>query len=92
MLRQYNATRFTLQQIGGTTRKVGTVPVGAILRLQGGTKIRVEGWIPRDYATRENGKYATKRIAGGHMATVRRLSDNHTFPISDVFLINAPEA
>ena len=73
-------------------RKVGTVPVGAILRLQAGTKIQIEGWIPRDYATREQGKYVTKRMAGGHMAIVRRLSDNHVFPISDAFLINAPEA
>ena len=92
MLRQYNAPRFTLQYIGGITRKVGTVPVGAILRLQAGTKIRIEGWIPRDYAIRENGKYVTKRITGGHMAIARRLSDNHLFPISDVFLFNAPEA
>ena len=93
MLRQYNdAQRFTYQEIGGTVRKVGTVPVGAILRLPAGTKIRVEAWIPRDYATYERGVYSTKRIARGHKAKVRRLYDNLVFPISDVFLIDAPEA
>ncbi|TKA94336.1 hypothetical protein FAZ78_22875 [Cereibacter changlensis] len=92
MLHQYNPQRFTFREIGGAIRKVGTVPVGAILRLPAGTKIRVEAWIPRDYATRQGGVYTTKRIAGGHMAQVRRLSDNLVFSISDVFLVNAPEA
>ena len=34
MLHQYNPQRFTFREIGGAIRKVGTVPVGAILRLQ----------------------------------------------------------
>ncbi len=92
MLHQYNPPRFTFREIGGTTRKVGTVPVGAILRLRAGAKIRVEAWLPRDYATYERGRFSTKRVSGGHMALVRRLSDNAVFPISDVFLIDAPAA
>ena len=46
----------------------------------------------RDYATYQRGVFSTKRISGGHMALVRRLSDNAVYPISDVFLIDAPEA
>ncbi|MDE3240890.1 MAG: hypothetical protein KGN33_18185 [Paracoccaceae bacterium] len=92
MIRQYNAPRFTIRQIGGKTRKVGTVPTGAILRLRTGMKIRVEAWLPRDYATYQRGAFTTKRIAGGHVALVRRLSDNFVFPISDIFLLLAAEA
>ena len=92
MLHQYNPQRFTIREIGGIRRKIGTVPVGAILRLRAGAKIRVEAWLPRDYATYQRGVFSTKRISGGHMALVRRLSDNAVYPISDVFLIDAPEA
>lgn len=92
MLHQYNPARFTFREIGGIRRKVGTVPVGAILRQRAGAKIRVEAWIPRDYATYERGKFSTKRVSGGHIALVRRLSDNTVFPISDVFLLDAPAA
>lgn len=92
MQHQYHPQRFTIREIGGIARKIGTVPVGSILRLEAGTKIRVEAWLPRDYPVYRNGRFTKKRIAGGHMAQVRRLADNHLFTISDVFLVNAPEA
>lgn len=92
MLHQYNPPRFTVREIGGIRRKIGTVPVGAIVRLRAGAKIRVEAWLPRDYATYSRGVFSTKRVSGGHMALVRRLSDNALYTISDVFLIDAPAA
>ncbi|KFI24907.1 hypothetical protein CDV52_15875 [Haematobacter missouriensis] len=36
--------------------------------------------------------FRTKRIAGGHLALVRRLRDNQVFPLSDCHLLDAPEA
>lgn len=92
MLRQYNPARFILAEVGGVVRKIGTIPVGSILRLQAGTKVRVEAWIPRDYALFHRGGYHTVRIVGGHMALVRRLSDGRLLRISDSFLVDAEQA
>lgn len=91
MLRQYNPSRFTLVELQGAVRKIGTIPVGTILRLPAGTKVRVEAWIPRDYALFHRGGFHTVRIAGGHMALVRRLSDGRLLRISDTFLVDAEE-
>lgn len=91
MLRQYNPQRFRYETIRGNTCKVGTVEVGAILNVRG-TKVRVEAWIPRDYSIYERGHFQTRRIAGGHMALVRNLRTNRQFPLSDVWLLDAPEA
>lgn len=92
MLRQYNPPRFSLVELGGAVRKIGTIPVGSILRLTAGTKVRVEAWIPRDYALFSRGRFRTVRIAGGHLAMVRRLSDGRLFWISDAYLVDAEEA
>lgn len=91
MLRQYNPQRHRVEMIGGSPRNVGTVPVGAILMVRN-VKIRVEAWIPREYAVYERGRFTTRRIAGGHMALVRNLRSNAQFPLSDAWLVDAAEA
>lgn len=91
MLRQYNPQRHRIEMIGGSRRKVGTIGVGAILMVRG-VKVRIEAWIPREYATYERGRFTTRRIAGGHMALVRNLRTNRQFPLSDAWLLDAPEA
>ena len=90
MLRQYNPQRHRIETIGGSVRKVGTICVGAILMVRG-VKVRVEAWIPREYAIYERGRFTTRRIAGGHMALVRNLRTNRQFPLSDAWLLDAPE-
>ncbi|OWJ75031.1 hypothetical protein [Haematobacter genomosp. 1] len=93
MLHQYNPQRFTMREVGGIVRKIGTIPVGSIIRMHpSGTKVRVEAWLPRDYATYRRGVFRTTRIVGGHLALVRRLRDNEVFPLSDCHLLDAPEA
>jgi hypothetical protein len=38
MIRQYNAGRFGTVRLGGRPRRIGTVPVGAIIYLQDGVR------------------------------------------------------
>ncbi len=89
MLRQYNPQRFRYETIRGNTCKVGTDEVGAILNVRG-TKVRVEAWIPRDYAIYDRGQFQSRRVAGGHLALVRNLRTNRQFPLSDAWLLDAP--
>lgn len=92
MIRQYDPQRFRVAEIRGRSCRIGTVPVGAILRPRGGAKIRVEAWLPRDYAVYERGRLTLRRIArGGPLALVRRLADNRLFTLSDVWLVDAPD-
>ena len=88
MLRQYNAQRHRRVEIGGRIRQVGTVPVGAIVLIQG-RKVQVMAWLPRDYTAVERGRFVTKRIAGGHLAQVRDLATGRIGPLSDAWLVDA---
>lgn len=91
MIRQYNPGRFRSVVIAGRLRQVGTVPVGTIAKVEG-RKVRVEAWLPRDYATCQNGRFVTKRIVGGHLALVRDLANNRTRQVSDAWLVDADDA
>ena len=64
------------------------MPVGTIALVQG-RKIRVEAWLPREYAAVERGRFVTKRIAGGHLAQVRDLATGRVGHLSDAFLVDA---
>ena len=88
MIRQYHAQRHRRIDLAGRIRDVGTVPVGTIALVRG-RKIRVEAWLPREYATVERGRVVTKRIAGGHLAQVRDLATGRVGPLSDAFLVDA---
>ncbi|TRD17301.1 hypothetical protein [Palleronia caenipelagi] len=90
MLRQYEPQRFRDQVIRGKTCRVGTVDVGSI-RIVGGVKVMVEGWIPRDYACHINGRFVTKRIRGGHLAQIRVLRTGQKKILADHYLVNADE-
>ena len=79
MIRQYHAQRHRRIEIGGRVRAVGTIPVGTIALVQC-RKIRVEAWLPREYAAVERGRFVTKRIAGGHLAQVRDLATGRVGP------------
>jgi hypothetical protein len=83
---QYHSQRFRNRN----GRRVGTVPVGAIVYIQDGvspmrfpdrTVMRepwqVEAWIPRETTVRDpkTGQHSLKRCAGGHLAVARSLSD-----------------
>lgn len=94
MIRQYEPTgsrgRYTPTPRG--TMLTGAVPVGTICQpeILGG-KVIVTGWLPRDYAAWD-GKtrtMSTKRIRGGHLATVRRLRDGKTCTIAGQYLLDA---
>lgn len=89
MIRQYNPGRFRNMQTKRGTLHVGTINVGDIIRPHNCTSnVEVLGWVPRDYASYERGKFTTKRIAGGHLALVRNLRDGRVFELSDVWLID----
>ena len=86
MLRQYNCQRHRRVEIGGRIRAIGTVPDGTIVR---GRKLRVEAWLPREYAAVVGGRLETRRIAGGHLALVRDLATGRIASLSDAFLVDA---
>lgn len=88
MLRQYNSQRHVDVEIAGTIRQIGTVPVGAILLIQG-RKVQVEAWLPREYTAFERGRFVLKRIAGGHVAQVRDLATGRAGRLSDAWLVDA---
>jgi hypothetical protein len=88
MIRQYDGQRHRLVEIGGRIRRVGTVPVGTIVRIRG-RKLQVEAWIPRDYTAVERGRFVTRRIAGGHLARVRDLRTGRSANLSDAWLVDA---
>ncbi|WP_299821983.1 hypothetical protein [uncultured Jannaschia sp.] len=88
MLRQYNPQRHRRIEIDGRIRAVGTVPVGTIALIQG-RKVQVMAWLPRDDTAVERGRFATKRIAGGHLALVRDLATGCTGQLSDAWLVDA---
>lgn len=93
MLRQYRAARFRYTETARGRLPVGTIPVGTICRPHNCTSnVEVLAWLPRDYARYERGRFSTKRIVGGHMALVRNLRNGRISEISDVWLIDAPEA
>ncbi len=88
MIRQYRAQRHRRIELGGRVRDVGTIPVGAIVLIEG-RKVQVEAWLPRDYAAVERGRFVTKRIAGGHLAQVRDLRTGRIDHLSDAWLVDA---
>ena len=88
MLRQYDSQRHVDVEIAGGIRRVGTVPVGAILLIRG-RKVQVEAWLPRDYTAFERGRFVLKRIAGGHVAQVRDLATGRAGGVSDAWLVDA---
>mgnify|MGYP000063474032 FL=1 len=93
MIRQYRPQRFRYTDTPRGTLPVGTIPIGTICRPHNCTSnVEVLAWIPRDYAAYERGRFTTKRIAGGHLALVRNLRNGAVFPLSDVWLLDAPEA
>ena len=87
MIRQYRPQRHRIEETPRGPMAVGTVKVGEILKPRNGCKIQVLAWLPRDYSTYSNGRFATKRITGGHLALVRRLHDGKEFELSDVWLV-----
>ena len=88
MIRQYDSQRHRCVLIGGRIRRIGTVPVGTIVLVQG-RKLQVEAWIPRDYSAWERGRFVTRRIAGGHLAQVRDLATGRVGRLSDTWLVDA---
>lgn len=90
MIHQYRPQRYRIREVNGIARQVGTIPVGTVLLVRG-RKVRVEAWIPRDYASYERGRFTTKRIVGGHLALVRNLHNNAVFELSDAWLRDAIE-
>jgi hypothetical protein len=88
MIRQYHAQRHQRIDLAGRFRAVGTVPVGTIALVQG-RKVRVEAWLPREYATVERGRFVPNHISGGHLAQVRDLATGRVGPLSDAFLVDA---
>lgn len=91
MIHQYRPQRRRRLETPLGTKEIGTIPIGTILRPHNCTSnVEVLAWIPRDYATYRNGRFATKRITGGHLAMVRNLSNGKISQISDAWLIDAP--
>lgn len=88
MLRQYNPHRHRRVEINGRVRAVGTVPVGTIALIRG-RKLRVEAWLPREYTAVQQGRFVTKKIAGGHIAQVRDLATGRLGYLSDAWLVEA---
>jgi hypothetical protein len=88
MLRQYDSQRHVDVEIARGIRQVGTVPVGAILLIQG-RKVQVEAWLPRDCTAFERGPFVLKRIAGGHIAQARDLATGRAGGVSDAWLVDA---
>ena len=90
MLRQYHCSPYRLAEVGERRLPVGTVPVGAIRKLNGATVI-VEAWLPREcHAVRRDrhGRWASSFHARGMvLAQVRRLSDGRRTIVSDICLI-----
>ena len=90
MLRQYHCSPHRLAKAGGRRLSVGTVPVGAIRKLNGAVVI-VEAWLPREcHADRRDrhGRWASSFQARGmFLAQVRRLSDGRRTLVSDTHLI-----
>lgn len=92
MIRQYRAGRFQMAATPRGPMPVGTIPVGSIVRPhRARVRVQVLAWIPRDYASYQRGRFSTKRIAGGHLALVRRLDNGRTFTLSDAWLLDAQE-
>ena len=88
MIRQYNGQRHRRVEIGGRVRAVGTVRIGTIALIRG-RKVRVEAWLPREYAAVERGRFVTRKIAGGHIAQVRDLATGRIGRLSDAWLVDA---
>jgi hypothetical protein len=102
MLHQFNAHRFRMWH----GKRVGTVPVGAIIYLQDGVRPfagltqpivtrnpwMVEAWINRDYPVLLAGKWTTVKIAGGHLAMVRSLRDGRRQLVADWILLACIDA
>lgn len=90
MLRQYYCSPHRLTEIGERALPVGTIPVGTIRSLNGGTVI-VEAWLPRVcHAARRDhkGRWASSFHARGmFLAQVRRLADGRRSLVSDIHLI-----
>ena len=90
MIRQYRPGRHTYTETPRGRLAVGTVPAGTICRPHGcKSNVEVLAWVPRDYSTYSRGRFATKRITGGHMALVRDLRNGRMFELSDVWLLDA---
>jgi hypothetical protein len=93
-MHQYYAQRFC----GGSSKRVGTIPVGTIVYIQDGIRpLRrfcqrpvcrnpwiVESWHPRDHFG--------KAMAGGHLATVRSLRDGRRQQVADWLLLACIDA
>ena len=102
MLHQFNAHR------SGHWRgkRVGTIPVGAIIYLQDGVRPlaglsrpvitrnpwMVEAWLNRDYSLFSSGKWTTVKRAGGHLAMVRSLRDGRRQVVADWILLACADA
>lgn len=93
MIRQYHPQRRLARPVHG--RPVGTVPAGSIIRLivprvRDYGRVIVEGWVPREMgASRRNpstGLYESTRMAGGHLAIVRRLANGQRLTVAEQYL------
>jgi hypothetical protein len=96
MIRQYNPQRFRYQRITAGNRsvdaKVGTIEVGTIVYLPAYGKCIVRAWHPREYcAARQDGRgrWRNTFMAGGHLATVERLSDRREIRLADHIIRHA---
>lgn len=96
MIRQYNPQRFRRMIRGNREYRIGTVNVGEIVKLPvldgGRHRWIVEAWHNREYTAHHrdaNGHWQSVMMAGGHLATVRRLHDNARRTIAEQYLLAA---
>ena len=102
MQHQFNAQRFRWWH----GKRIGTIPVGAIIYVQDGVRslagltrpiVRrtpwiVEAWLNRDYSLNSAGRWKTVKMAGGHSAVIRSLRDGRRQEVADWLLLACVDA
>ena len=87
MMRQYHAPRY---QIGRPGRP-GPVMAGDYLLINEPPlgKVRVEGWLPRQYFPCVKHQPSVVYMTGGHLARVTRLADGSAHTLAEQYLYRA---
>lgn len=91
MLNQYHAQIGRFRCPARPHTLVGPVKAGDYLRIDG-ELVRVEGWHTRTLgaaARGPDGRWQSRQMAGGHLATVRRIRDGRALTVNEWELIRA---